>query len=286
MTQWLIRQMRAKTATLDTHYAALKKLDPYHPAVGAIESYNMFAFTTKNEWIPGPSLDVLMFENYVPRLSDDAHTATSGDFGTDGGLDVWPLTWEPVVNCPGPYRVARERPDIDDAEKSLTMYSLSWLSAVLARAPHQLHFRLFASKPHSDPIYEAMEVQVGHFGSVAAAAREFLFQPPSGLPEPRVEPLQPGLLRARIWRRSAPASPDRFCALLVVVNTNSSNVSETFVLKQADRWPSASQMRLRRIDGPGDVAFSDGRAVFGLAPSDTHVYMMEEPADCELSLFV
>ena len=50
-------------------------------------------------FVPAPSLDVVMMENYAAELQNDA----------SHGFRGWPLTWEPVVNCPGPSRSAVAR---------------------------------------------------------------------------------------------------------------------------------------------------------------------------------
>ena len=58
MTSWIVAQRTAQTPTVDTIYNRLKKLDPYHVVIGAIESIDMFVFTSANVFVPEASLDV------------------------------------------------------------------------------------------------------------------------------------------------------------------------------------------------------------------------------------
>lgn len=272
-TQYLMRQEAAKTLTLDLLYRALKDLDPYHPVIGAEESANAYTFTTANARIPAPSLDLVMIENYVDSLSSNAHTGGVDSPGMDGSFGGWPLTWEPIVNCPGPWLIA-QRNDLSDAEKALNMYSMSWLSAVLANLPQQLYFRLFPLP--ADPIYERILAQVGRYAKVARQVQDFLFAPPSGVPEPWLAPSRSGPSRqaAALWRRTGPV----FCAVVVVVNTENSTATADFRLEGAGQWPSAAFAHLRRVDGSGDANFRGGRLMVTLAAYDTHVYASE----CEL----
>merc|ERR1719230_827918 len=105
-----------------------------------------------------------MIENYVSSLEQNSHSGLVRDPGMDGMLRSWPMTWEPIINCPGPWLVAG-RKDISDSNKALNMYSLSWLSAIKSRLPMQLHFRLFPFP--SQPIYEEIMVQVGRYAKIA-----------------------------------------------------------------------------------------------------------------------
>ena len=55
----------------------LKKLDPYHVVIGAIESIDMFVFTSNNVFVPEASLDVPMLENYVSFVAQNAAQGTA-----------------------------------------------------------------------------------------------------------------------------------------------------------------------------------------------------------------
>lgn len=55
----------------------LKTLDPYHVVIGAIESIDMFVFTSKNVFVPEASLDVPMLENYVGYVAQNAAQGTA-----------------------------------------------------------------------------------------------------------------------------------------------------------------------------------------------------------------
>ena len=55
----------------------LKMLDPYHVVIGAIESIDMFVFTSKNVFVPEASLDVPMLENYVSFVAQNAAQGTA-----------------------------------------------------------------------------------------------------------------------------------------------------------------------------------------------------------------
>eukprot|EP00747_Dinoflagellata_sp_TGD_P182663 gnl/TRDRNA2_/TRDRNA2_37003_c0_seq1.p1 gnl/TRDRNA2_/TRDRNA2_37003_c0~~gnl/TRDRNA2_/TRDRNA2_37003_c0_seq1.p1 ORF type:complete len:643 (-),score=59.77 gnl/TRDRNA2_/TRDRNA2_37003_c0_seq1:199-2127(-) len=272
MNQWLKRQIEKGTPTLDTLYRALKQLDPYHPVIGASDSAAVNAFTTENIFVPGPSLDVVMIENYVDGLEGNAYGGGVAAPGMDGSFNAWPLTWEPVVNCAGNWLVAN-RTDISDANKSLIMYSMSWLSAVLAKLPMQLHFRLFPFHRHR-PIFEDMMLQVGRFANMTKQFQDFLLAPPSGMPEPWLSSEQ---LRqqcrqcAALWRR---ASSD-FCALVVVVNTENRTATARFQLRGAEQWPTAASALLHREDGSGELRFQGGQLDVALAAFDTHVYTTE-----------
>lgn len=61
-------------------YNRLKRLDPYHVVIGAIESVDMFVFEAANVFVPEASLDVPMLENYVATVA--ANAATGSAFGT------------------------------------------------------------------------------------------------------------------------------------------------------------------------------------------------------------
>ena len=54
----------------------LKTIDPYHVVIGAIESIDMFVFTSKNVFVPEASLDVPMLENYVGYVAQNAAQGT------------------------------------------------------------------------------------------------------------------------------------------------------------------------------------------------------------------
>ncbi len=60
MTSWIVAQRAAATPTVDTLYNRLKRLDPHHVVIGAIESIDMFVFEHKNVFVPEASLDVPM----------------------------------------------------------------------------------------------------------------------------------------------------------------------------------------------------------------------------------
>jgi len=273
-------------------YRALKQLDPYHPAIGAVESVNVNVFTTANVFIPAPSLDLVMVENYVQNLTQNAHRGSAMDPGSDGTFSGWPLTWEPVVNCPGVW-LNQDRKDLTTAQKALQLYSMSWLSAILANLPSQLHFRLFPFDERSkhSVLYEEIMLQVGRYGKVVRAAQGFLLAPPSGAVEPWIEAedaATPGPCRqcAALWRREVEDAPTSFCALVAVVNTQNSTATQTFLLRGAAAWPGAATAPLKRLDGPcvGEKAtrdasgrdcpkFLDGALSVTLAAFDTHVYV-------------
>eukprot|EP00931_Biecheleriopsis_adriatica_P004828 TRINITY_DN106436_c0_g1_i1.p1 TRINITY_DN106436_c0_g1~~TRINITY_DN106436_c0_g1_i1.p1 ORF type:complete len:629 (-),score=86.26 TRINITY_DN106436_c0_g1_i1:184-1959(-) len=268
MTQWLRRQLSAKTRSISTIYDALKQLDPWHPLIGASETAQNGIFTTANVYVPSPSLDVIMIENYVPALEQNAHSGLVGDPGMDGTLRAWPMTWEPVVNCPGPWLIAK-RQDISDSDKALIMYSMSWLSAIKARQPSQLHFRLFPFP--SNPIYEEIMRQVGRYGNIAREVQDFLLAPPSGEPEPWLSSSELGGCQqcAGLWRRAGKS----FCALIVVTNTRNVTATASFQLRDAERWPDAGMALFERVDSrSAGLKLHDSRFDVVLAAFDTHVY--------------
>ena len=214
MTQWLIAYLNANKTqpplpgllSPRTLYEYIKRLDPYHPIVGASESANVYTFTMANEFIPGgPSLDVVMVENYYSDLSENAHVGDHTSPGMDGSFAAWPLTFEPIVNCPGIWLVGN-RSDISWEEKARQMYSFSWLSAVLAGMTSQLHFRLF---PFGKNIYMPPALQeymiggVGRYQNVAGSqpVSDFLNAPPSGVREPFIENKGECEVCAAVWRK-------------------------------------------------------------------------------------
>jgi len=72
----------------------LKKLDPWHVVIGAIESIDMFVFETKNIFVPEASLDVPMLENYVGYVAQNAGRGTAfGEPGGDGSIRAYPMTY-------------------------------------------------------------------------------------------------------------------------------------------------------------------------------------------------
>ena len=259
-------------------------MDPLHPVIGAVESANVYTFTTANQFIRGVSLDVVMVENYQSDLTGNAHTGGSSSPGMDGSFAAWPLSFEPVVNCPGPWLPAR-RTDITDAEKARMLYSFSWLGAVLADMPSQLHFRLFPFKDPASPapIYEEIMQQVGRFAQVANAHRDFLLANPSGVREPFIANDGPCKQCAAVWRKEAAAAAaagargSSFCALVAVVNTQNETASASFAIQAADMWPDAAAAVLHRVDGgpskSGQLRLHGYKfEVSGIQPFDTHVY--------------
>ena len=51
MTSWIVAQRTAGTPTVDHVYNRLKKLDPWHVVIGAVESIDMFVFDSNNVFV-------------------------------------------------------------------------------------------------------------------------------------------------------------------------------------------------------------------------------------------
>ena len=270
-----------------------------------------YTFTTSNVRIPGgPSLDLVMVENYVDSLAKNANLGGVGSPGMDGTFSKWPLTWEPIVNCPGGWLVAGANV-YDIEEKALVAYGLSWLSSVLANLHLQLAFVLFAwdeiiANKTLGTHERILEDGVGRYGRVVKQVSEYLFTPPSGLVEPRVrvvsETKSPALVYegggqkckqcARLWRRgdvvsagddvdhaapiSLPRSDRPLCVLLVVVNTLNVTATVVLQLERVEEWPGAFDMSLRRVDEgrspAGKLVFRGGMGNLVLSPFETQVY--------------
>jgi hypothetical protein len=283
--------------TLLKLYEFSKKLDPYHPLIGAYEAANAYTVTTGNKRVPGgkPILDLVMMENYVADLSTNARTGLDGRVGTFAG---WPLTHEPVVNCPGPWLVARKKyAPTDPAYKNFDvqadiMYTMSWLSLVVGgdNLKMQLQFRLFPFSHTSEPVYENMlQNGIGKYARVLGRVQDYMFLGPSSEREPWIEvvggmndeTLSTCLQCARIWRK--PSSPDtQFCAMLVVLNTlNTTAASVVLQLRDAGRWGnSADNFHMEAITDRSEptrpaLKFAEAKATLDIAPYTTHVYVTE-----------
>merc|ERR1711971_1010952 len=156
---------------------------------------------------------------------------------------------------------------------------MAWLSVVLGRMPLQLNFRIFP-KPLDD-LYGSIMRSVGRYAQVAREIREFLFAPPSGVPEPTLEMVNTSgdcKQCGAIWRRPATSNSALFCAAFVVVNTQGRFASPVFALQGwRERWPRAGYAVLRRLDGePGEISrLHDGELKVELKPYETHVYVTE-----------
>jgi hypothetical protein len=287
--------------TLLKLYQYSKSLDPYHPLVGAYEAANAYTVTTGNERIPGgkPILDLVMMENYVADLSTNARTGLDGRVGTFAG---WPLTHEPIVNCPGPWLVAQKKyAPTDVAYKNLEvqaeiMYTMSWLSVVAGgdNLKMQLQFRLFPFKNSSysgNPVYEHMLSNgIGKYARLLGKLHDYMFLGPSSEREPWVEvvggmndhTLSTCRQCARLWRKDyGPTSPE-FCALLVALNTlNTTAPSVELRLRDSGKWQeSAENMQMVEITDESEstrrkLKFDGGKAILDIAPYSTHVYVTE-----------
>ena len=287
--------------TLGEIYRRIKLLDPYHPIIGADESANVYTFTMANDRIPGPpTLDLVMVENYQPTMAANAHTGNwkRGGPGMDGSFNSWPLTWEPIVNCPGPWLVARNEQYHTDEERAKVMYGLSWLSAVMANLPMQLHFRLFpfGTPGFPLPVYENILFNgTGRYGKVVRYVTDYLFKSPSGVVEPTVQVVDPvpdpqrGDCEqcVRLWRKNAEGrggiENDVFCALLVVVNTVGKTATVGLEITGLGDWSGANSATFRRIDGTDGedgAQLRGGRMTVKLEAYDTHVYV-SQGEECE-----
>jgi len=195
----------------------------------------------------------------------------------------WPLTWEPIINCPGSWKPAL-RKDISVEDAELMLYSFSWLSAVLAKIPMQLYFRLFPedSEYFSPIVDEGQIIQAGRYARVANDVRAFLFAPPTGVQEPYVKGggfLGGGCSQcAKLWR--AEGAFNGFNALFVVVNAENQTSTASFTLERADAWPGATEGAFCRKDSNEQVIkLHNGKFNVTLAPFDTHVYVTCEVAN-------
>ena len=140
--QYLMRNYYAGSPTLDTYYARIKTLDPHHLLVGANNAGVNFAFTHASELAPRPSLDVVMQEDYPATLAQCAEAEGGAYNSPCAPSTLWPATFEPLVNSPGPYRFEHgsDRSAVTEQQKVEVMRSANWIS-VLARVPQQLSFR-------------------------------------------------------------------------------------------------------------------------------------------------
>eukprot|EP00929_Paragymnodinium_shiwhaense_P065075 TRINITY_DN32666_c0_g2_i1.p1 TRINITY_DN32666_c0_g2~~TRINITY_DN32666_c0_g2_i1.p1 ORF type:complete len:245 (+),score=22.71 TRINITY_DN32666_c0_g2_i1:545-1279(+) len=237
---------------------------------------SIFLFTTGNARVKQPSLDVVMWENYVDSLNANGHMGGIQSPGMDGTFRGWPLTWEPMVNSPGTWLVAK-RTDLITEEKARILYSLAWLSVVLANVRNQLFFRLFPVQSYTA---NKLLEQIGRYALVANGVRDFLEVQPSGVREPWLSSSdEHGRCTqcAAIWRKPG----EGFCALVVVVNKKFETSSTTFTLEGAEHFPGASSATLQRVDGFGQAAFRQGRLEITQDAYDTHVYLThcaDEPA--------
>ena len=269
LTHLLGAQRKAGTPYIDGLYKAIKQVDPYHPIFGAVEGVSLDYFTTSSYLVPGGrSLDVPMGENYPVYLEAVAQPASA-----EHGWGSYPLTWEAVVNIPGVVNFVKRRPDLTDDARVRNIYSGQWLSAVLANAPHQLHFRLGLHPT----IYERFVVEaVGRYAALTAKLTDWLLAPPSGVPEPYLAPVGPTAAGtaavARLWRRASPL----FSAVIAVVNPLNISVTAQFALHGADAWPGAQSARFCRADGgSGDAPVSEGVLAFTVDAYDSQVFWTE-----------
>ena len=263
------------------------QLDPYHIVIGAVESVDMFVFEVGNVFVPEASLDVPMLENYVSTVASNADLGPTYDQpGSDGSLRSFPLDWQPMINCPGPYmydgRPGR-RPGITEQERADVTYSLSWISAVTANMPQQLFFR----RAYGGNTTGLLMARAGQYQRIAAKFSEYLFaSPPLNTAAAVAAPaagFQPGgalsspaaSTRAGLWIKQAigdggggGGGTTSFCGLLVVVNLLERNQSSPPVSQRVNvtlsktmlaSWPAAAGATAECIDGGAESArFENG----------------------------
>jgi len=255
----------------------------YHVVIGAIESVDMFVFEAGNVFVPEASLDVPMLENYVGSVAMNAATGPAfGQPGSDGSIRAYPLDWQPMINCPGPYaydgRPGR-RPGISEAERADVTYSLSWISAVTAAMPAQLYFR----RAYGGNATGALIRRAGQFARQAQQFAPYIAaQPPVAGPGGAYPPAagwQRGgatsapeaTSRAGLWVK--PGSGPDFCGLLAVVSLQQRNESTppvsqrvTVTLSAATlrSWPAAATATAECIDGGAQSGEFEGGVFHGL----------------------
>lgn len=69
-------------------YQLLKRTDPFHITVGAVQTSDLWSFSDSTGLL---SVDVPLVENYGGGLV--AHAAG------DSRFERWPMDWGPIVNC-------------------------------------------------------------------------------------------------------------------------------------------------------------------------------------------
>eukprot|EP00933_Yihiella_yeosuensis_P047009 TRINITY_DN42630_c0_g1_i1.p1 TRINITY_DN42630_c0_g1~~TRINITY_DN42630_c0_g1_i1.p1 ORF type:complete len:611 (+),score=65.40 TRINITY_DN42630_c0_g1_i1:131-1834(+) len=288
VTQYLNRQRNAGAPSISSLYDRFKELDPWHPLIGASESLNqVHAFTQASALAPSPSLDVVMLENYASLLPQNSHMGFA-DPGLDGTLRYWPMTYEPAINCPGPFAVARQQ-GYSDKDKAAVMYSMSWLSAVTADLPMQLHFRWFGWP--AMPVYNEQMKAIGRYGKITREVEQFIYSRPSGMKEPWLSSdqttpqCQPC---ARMWRRSDEKS---FCAMIAIVNTVGSSANASFQLQGIEAWPEAASATFEEVQvGSGSpkgnsLSLTNGKFQVTLGAFDTFVYRSVHCDRAELTIW-
>jgi hypothetical protein len=288
MTSWISAQRAAGTPTVDTMYNRLKQLDPYHIVIGAVESVDMFVFEVGNVFVPEASLDVPMLENYVSTVVSNADLGPMYDQpGSDGSLRSFPLDWQPMINCPGPYmydgRPGR-RPGITEQERADVTYSLGWISAVTANMPQQLFFR----RAYGGNTTGLLMERAGQYQRITTRFSDYLFaSPPPNTAAAAAAAAAAGFqrggalsspaasTRAGLWIKAVGGSGGgsgggtaSFCGLLVVVNLLERNqsippvsqrVNVTLSKTMLARWPAAAGATAQCVDGGADSArFENG----------------------------
>ena len=268
MTSWISAQRAAGTPTVNKMYNRLKKLDPYHVAIGAVESVNMFVFTSSNVFVPEASLDLPMFENYQGFVSENA--ARGSNFqepGNDGSVREYPNTFQPIVNCPGPYaydgRDAGRRSGITQAHRAVVTYSMSWVSAVVADTPAQLYFRrVYAGNSSSElmsnvGLYTTLTTKFAAFLTAPPPLVISEAQPPTGYQPRAVTSVPEATTRAAVW---VLPNSSNFCTLLVVVNLvppprnataapTGCPINVSIAPDFARQWPASTSASAQVVDG-------------------------------------
>jgi hypothetical protein len=124
---------QAFSGNLTLAYDLIKEYDPYHITAGAFECGELN--WSQEPWL---SLDMPMDENYRPDLKYHATTAAMTAKGEavrstgtqDSSLRMPPMTFEPVMNMPGPQR----------AYSSVDLKTLIWLGVITADMTALSHF--------------------------------------------------------------------------------------------------------------------------------------------------
>jgi len=182
------------------------------------------------------------------------------------------------------------------AMQARILYSFSWLSAVLTGGSMkmQLEFRLFPwdLRDRQDPVYqEEVKSGLGKYakltqnGSTGVGSYLVEGARPSGMREPWIH--YDGLVTdgggntgctycAHLWRKPIASDPELFCALLAIVNTQSTTVVAKMRLKDLGKFhPQARDMVMVRADEPsekGNMFFMHEFEV-ELQPYETQVFV-------------
>jgi hypothetical protein len=258
--QYLMRNHDAGSPTLDTYYAKIKEMDPHHLLIGANNAPINFAFTHASTFGPRPSLDVVMQEDYPSTLAQCRETVGGAFNSRCAPTTLWPATFEPVVNSPGPYRIEHgtDRTAVTEHQKVEVMRSMSWIS-VLARVPQQLSFRRAFIRSA-----EAMST-LGRFSLTAAELRRFTASSVVGSNDGSgVSVNSTAMVRIGILVDTTQSS---LCSLVIAVNLAASQTPFTAVVQSGRRTILPSLTARRYDDANRSVALK--RTVDTVAFADT-----------------